>query len=678
VTAESGRTLGRDDLSLAQELAARCALIVDNAQLLDERRRAEAELAEAFGLLDVIFEHAPVGLALFDRELRYVRVNDRLTEINGIPAEQTVGRRVGDVLPDMDPGVEPAFRRVLESAEPVRDIEVVGQTPAEPGAMRTWLMSCWPVRRRGEDAVIGVGAVVVEVTAERAAARALRAQTDRYETLLLALSEVGEGMIVIEDNRLVYANPAFEAMTGYALEELRAMEDVFALTVDRQRAGARERARLRVEDDLVDPGYSVAVRRRDGELIELELAGVPLHVDDRRQLVVVGRDVTARSRAEAERAAALRRTAFLAEASERFDEVLDPEHTLQIAATLAVRDFADGATIALAEGGASARAGLDPEVAPVAVEVPLSARGHHLGTLALGFLEAPAPERERELREIFSDLARRAGLALDNARLYQERAAIARTLQRSLLPTELPELPNMQVAARYIAAGEGNEVGGDFYDCFATGPAEWALVIGDVCGKGAEAAAITALARYTIRASVLHSSDPALVLSELNEAILRQSLDYRFCTVLYAAIRPVAEGVEALLATGGHPLPFVVRADGGVESAGREGTLLGIVRDPHIDAQPVLLGPGDALVLYTDGVIEASPGDDRLGPERLAEFLGRLAGRDAAAIAREIEREVLAVQGGRLRDDVAVLVARVLDEAGGPFVAQTEGVAASA
>jgi serine phosphatase RsbU (regulator of sigma subunit) len=203
-------------------------------------------------------------------------------------------------------------------------------------------------------------------------------------------------------------------------------------------------------------------------------------------------------------------------------------------------------------------------------------------------------------------------------------------------------------------------------------------VIGDVCGKGAEAAAVTALARYTIRAAVLHSRDPIQVLSELNEAILRQGLEYRFCTVLYAALCPEEGGMQANVATGGHPLPFVVRADGSVETAGRAGTLLGIVADPQIEAEETFLRHGDTMVLYTDGVIEATPTDDRFGPERFADFLSGLAGRDAAEVAREVERVVLDVQAGAPRDDVAVLVVRVTPPGGEPFAAAGGGVAATA
>ncbi len=204
-------------------------------------------------------------------------------------------------------------------------------------------------------------------------------------------------------------------------------------------------------------------------------------------------------------------------------------------------------------------------------------------------------------------------------------------------------------------------------------------MIGDVCGKGAEAAAITAIARYTLRASVLHNSRPSGVLVELNEALLRQGLDYRFCTVLYASVTPRDNGADVVLATGGHPLPLVLRADGTVETAGRPGTLLGVILEPEISEERVRLEAGDSLVLYTDGVVEASPTDEALAPERLAMLLHAQAGRDAGDIAEAIETAALAVQDGRLRDDVAVVVLRV--RPGGveaPFDAVGAGVAGPA
>jgi PAS domain S-box-containing protein len=655
-----------------------------------EAREASRQAEETLALLDVIFGRAPVGLAFYDLDGRYVRVNDHLAEINGRPPEEHIGLTLAEVLP----GVPEAGREVLrvaETGQPATGMELAGETPAQPGVKREWVASLWPVRAAVGGQMLGVGAVVYEVTDRRAAERAVRTQTDRYETLLEALSEVGEGMVVLEDGRCVYANHAFEQISGYTFPELAALESLYELVEPGERDEAARRARLRIERDLVDTTYTVGMRRRDGGLATLELAGVPLEIAGppvQRQLVVVVRDVTARKRAEAERERLLARFSLLAEASALFDQSLDEERTLRSIAELCVRDLADTCVVVLGtypgpvrrrvavarEPGHEIPAGAGPNGRtgdPVAevmrtgrthagdelVVVPLRARGRVLGALGAGF-DALDPTRREDALALLEDLGRRAALALDNARLYAERSAVARTLQRSLLPPDLPRIPGAQLAARYRAAGEDIELGGDFYDCFATGGGEWALVIGDVCGKGAEAAAITALARYTLRASVLHSARPSQVLAELNEALLRQGLDYRFCTVLFASVTPRPDGCEVVLATGGHPLPLIVRAGGTVEQAGEPGTLLGIVRDPQISEQRVLLGSGDALVLYTDGVVEASPADDALAPERLAELLLACDGRDAGAIAAAVESKALEVQHGRLRDDVAVVVLR--------------------
>ena len=564
--------------------------------------------------------------------------------------------------------------------------------------------------------MIGVGLVLIEVTERRAAARALREQTDRYEALLHSLSDVGEGLVVLErDGRCVYANAAFEQLSGYTFPELAAMDSVLDLVAEYEQDDARVRVLQRIEDGVVEPGQPLTLRRRDGGWVDLEIGGTPLDLEDRRQLVVVVRDVTARRRAEAERERVLARAALLAEASELFDRSLDLELTLRRVAKLCVRDIAETCVIvlgdapervrrvvAVARGEARERELLaalerDPieqragePVAEVlrgaaglvaatpaglgtarSVIVPLRARGRLHGVLATGFDDL-AGSSDAAALALFEDLARRAALALDNARLYEERDQVARTLQRSLLPGELPDVPGVELAGRYVAAGEGNEVGGDFYDCFATGTGDWALVIGDVCGKGAEAATLTALARYTLRAAAQHTRRPQAVLLELNEALLRQQLGYRFCTVLYASLTPRGDGVAVSVATGGHPLPLVLRAGGAVETAGLPGSLLGILADPDITHEEVELGRGDALVLVTDGVTEATPADRASGPGRLAALLSGYAGAGAAAIAEAVERDALESQGGAARDDVAVLVARA---DGAPFAAHAAGVA---
>ena len=239
-------------------------------------------------------------------------------------------------------------------------------------------------------------------------------------------------------------------------------------------------------------------------------------------------------------------------------------------------------------------------------------------------------------------------------------AQMARTLQESLLPPHLPEVPGVQVAARYRAAGAGNEVGGDFYDVWHTGGDGWAIVMGDVQGKGADAAAVTALARYTLRAAAMQSRRPSRVLAQLNEAILRQRGGDRFCTAVYTRLRPSDRGVRVTVAIGGHPLPLVLRAGGGVEPIGKPGTLLGLLEHVDLREEATELLPGDALVLFTDGVTEARSSEGRIfGEYRLRELVATCAGLDAFVIAERVSQAVLDLQGGELRDDVAVLVLRV-------------------
>jgi serine phosphatase RsbU (regulator of sigma subunit) len=294
--------------------------------------------------------------------------------------------------------------------------------------------------------------------------------------------------------------------------------------------------------------------------------------------------------------------------------------------------------------------------------VPLTARGRILGAITL---ISTSPSRRYTVAdvELAEDLARRAALAVDNARLYGEHVHIARTLQSSLLPRELPEISGVEIAARYHAAGEGNEVGGDFYDLFETGDRAWGIVIGDVCGKGAEAAAVTGLARYTVRAAAMRQRLPSRILQTLNEALRQQRTDGRFCTVAYARLLLTDAGARVTVCSGGHPPPLVLRADGTVEPVGRSGTLLGVFPDPELADHVADLFPGDALMLYTDGVIGARGrgAGNVLTEEEVGGLLSSCAGRTAGFIAEQVERLVLDFQQGALRDDVALLVIRVAD-----------------
>jgi serine phosphatase RsbU (regulator of sigma subunit) len=298
-----------------------------------------------------------------------------------------------------------------------------------------------------------------------------------------------------------------------------------------------------------------------------------------------------------------------------------------------------------------------------AMSAPMLSRGRTLGVLSLVTGRSGRRFDSRDL-ELAEELARRCATALDNARLYHERAYIARTLQESLLPAELPDLPGIEVAARFRPTGEGNEMGGDFYDLFATGDRGWAVVVGDVCGKGPDAAAVTALARYTLRAAAMRDRLPSRVLQVLNEALLRQRADRRFCTVAYAYLESLNGHARVGFASGGHPLPLLLRRDGVVETVGAPGTLLGVVSDPTFVDRSLELGRGDTLLFFTDGVIE-DRGHGALEEDRLALLLGECAGAGADAIASRVEDEAIRAQGGNPRDDIAVLVLRMADTVSG-------------
>jgi PAS domain S-box-containing protein len=313
-----------------------------------------------------------------------------------------------------------------------------------------------------------------------------------------------------------------------------------------------------------------------------------------------------------------------------------------------------------------AAAGRDPEHLAALLElglrsalaVPMIARGRIVGAISL--VSGDGGRRLGESDQLLAEeLAARCALALDNARLFRERSRIARTLQESLLPPMLPALPGLDLSARFRAAGDGYEVGGDFYDLFETGTSGWALAIGDVCGKGSEAAAITALARYTVRAAAMRQEGPSQILGLLNEALLRQRTDKRFCTVLYGRIEQNGAGHSFEFASGGHPLPLVLRAGAAGEEVGEPGTLLGIVPDPALSDEQVYLSPGDALVLYTDGVTDSAAPQRILSAAELAAAVGPAEGLGADAIAEAVLDAALSGAGGEPRDDIAILVVKV-------------------
>ncbi|HVM00434.1 MAG TPA: SpoIIE family protein phosphatase [Egibacteraceae bacterium] len=247
--------------------------------------------------------------------------------------------------------------------------------------------------------------------------------------------------------------------------------------------------------------------------------------------------------------------------------------------------------------------------------------------------------------------------AREHAERSEARARVlAETLQASLIPPAPPVIPGLDVGAAYRPAGRGDEVGGDFYDVFETGNGGWAVAVGDVCGKGAVAAAVTALARYTIRAAAMGSHRPSVVLATLNAALLRNNAVERHCTVVYLCVQRDGEGrVHATIASGGHPLPILVREEG-TGPVGEAGTLLGVLDDPVLPDTTLVLEPGEALFCYTDGLVEGRRGREFFGEERLERALHARRGRPATEVAKAVVDEVVDFQGGRPRDDMAAVL----------------------
>jgi serine phosphatase RsbU (regulator of sigma subunit) len=318
--------------------------------------------------------------------------------------------------------------------------------------------------------------------------------------------------------------------------------------------------------------------------------------------------------------------------------------------------------------------GMPPGHLPVRshLAVPVLARnGEVLGGLFFGHQKVGVFGEEAE--RLVVGIAALAALAIENARLhdaaqreleasrraYEERDHVARVLQESLLPPRLPTVDGLDVAARYIA-GEGI-AGGDFYDLFPLHDGAWCAAIGDVQGKGAHAAARTSLVRHAVRLAAVQSAGPVETLEVVNRAVLQEQDpdDQRFSTLLLARLHPRPGRVDVRVASGGHPPALVLRADGTVEEATGPGTLIGVVPELEATESVVVLHPGDAMVLYTDGLTEARRGGVVLGETGVHEILAGLASADAAGIVRELERASSAFNDGRRRDDLALLVLKL-------------------
>lgn len=296
-----------------------------------------------------------------------------------------------------------------------------------------------------------------------------------------------------------------------------------------------------------------------------------------------------------------------------------------------------------------------------AVAVVLTADGQ-------GQFVDPSEDDSLLLAQTFSAVAGLTALVLavaSSERVRAERASreLAHELQAGLLPRRLAEMPGAETAAWYDAGARDQDVGGDFYDLFGTGDGDWVAVVGDVCGRGPEAAALTALARHTLRAVFEKPIAPSDALSRLNRAILAHEPDGRFITAVCARLELRGAAYEVTISGGGHPYPLLVSPDGEVTEIETAGALLGVVSQPELTDRRARLEPGSALVLFTDGLIEDPGREDPYAADWLREVLMTCGSRDAREIVASLKREVLRYET-ETRDDRALLVVAVPESSG--------------
>jgi len=675
-----------------------------------ERRRAEQARLENEARKSAILHAALDSIVTMDHLGRLVEFNPAAERTFGYSAEEAIGRELAELI--VPPEFRDRHRRGLARYLGTGETKILDRRVELRGMRKDG--SEFPLE-------LTITRISVEPPMFTGYLRDLseRAEAEAVQQRLASIVASTHDAVLSKDRDCIITtwNRGAEQLYGYTREEAVGMP--VGRLVPEHRAGEEFEILERVLTGEQITNFETERVRKDGRQVEVSLTISPLR-DASGEITgasAIEHDISEQKRSE-------RRITFLSEAQRLLSSSLDYELTLKNLARLVVPHIADWCAIDMVAANGDlqrlALAHVDPAkerfVAEIeeryptepdpesgtrkalrthrselmreiprelleqgakddehmrlieelglrsAMIVPLLARDRAIGTLTLVSAESGRRFDENDLA-LAEDLAGRAAVAADNARLYSERSYVASTLQQALLPDNLPEVPQADLAARYVAAGEVNEVGGDFYDIYRSVGATWALAIGDVRGKGPRAAAVTALVRYTLRAAALNETLPSSVLATLNEAMVRQHSSDRFCTVAYASLRTIQSGrLDVTLGVGGHPLPLVLRRDGSVQRVGTPGTLIGFIADPEISDERFELGPGDSLVLYTDGVSEARSENGLFGEQRLMELVRGCAGSNATAIADRIQSEVLEFQGGSGSDDLVVLVLRVRDD----------------
>jgi PAS domain S-box-containing protein len=537
----------------------------------------------------------------------------------------------------------------------------------------------------------------------------------RFETIL---DELAEAVTIRDrSDRIVYANRAALAQLGFeTIEELRETDPAQIMgefTVEDEKGrplGRDDIPSVRIlRGEQPGPVVMHTVNRETGVEQWVLLKSTPI-LDTQGNIEAVAtviEDITQAKLSEL-------RAEFLARAGEILSSSLDYQRTLRNVANLAVPEIADWCAVdlideqgnreqvvaahvdpakrALAErirefepqelnpeqGLGHVLATGEPELYPEIPQellklgarseehlalllelgmrsvllVPMNIRGRTLGVMTLVNAESGRQFDESD-QDFAMQIARRAAVAVENARLYGERAAIAETLQKSLLPEALPTIEGMEIAALYRPAVGGMEVGGDFYDVFRV-DAAWVVLIGDVTGKGVQAAALTSLVRHCARIVAEDDPDPAQVMRRVDNS-LRSQPGLSVCTALCLCI----QGRDVTITAAGHPLPLLLGGSG-VVTVGEAGVLLGAFDEADWHTATVTLAPGESLFLYTDGITDTVGEDGRFGEERLRDVVTECSGRSARELLACVDQTLNSFQVGPQADDTAALALRVL------------------
>ncbi|MFD8079369.1 SpoIIE family protein phosphatase [Streptomyces sp. NPDC059718] len=558
---------------------------------------AVLRMRDSLAALEGLFTQSPIGLAMLGPDLRYVRVNEALARMNGVPAAQHIGRRVSEVVPGLNTmALETVMRQVLARGEPVVDFRGLGRTGADPLNERVWSCSFSPLLGGGGRR-LGVIATLIDISREERA----QLQATRGRQRLALLAEAGTRI-------------------GTTLDLRQTAEEVVQVLVPR----VADSADVHLLEEVLDPDEAAASAHGMVRRLAVSFADPAAPAED----LAVGMTH------QVPRASA-------------YEQVMVEGRPMPLTRADIPR---------LVPGPEYERLRGYLRTLGSARMVPLVARGTVLGIVMVTRSRRREPFDDQD-DLLIDELAARAALGIDNARMYSAQRRAALTLQRSLANTALPTVPGLELAGRYLPASD-HEVGGDWFDVIALPGDRTALVIGDVMGHGVHAAAVMGQLRTTVRTLARLDIPPAELLRSLDAAVADVG-ENEMATCVYAVHDP-ADG-SCLVARAGHPPPAVAGAGNEVSFLdGPSGTPLGVGRR-DFQTERVLLPPGGVLVLYTDGLIEARDRNLDQGMRQLARAL-----RDPGEpLSRVCDRVLARLLPHGAQDDVAILLARPLHPATG-------------